>query len=205
MEAFMHGALLNLGLLLGPGAQNIFVFQQGMISRKVVLVGGASSVCDMFLLALGVFGLGSAIAQSPGLGTALLVGGMSFLLYHGVASFKASAQPLLCSKHELTPSSNKKIFLKTVSFSLLNPSVYLDTVAIVGVVGALYPRPGNTLFFLGATSTSFLWFFFLSLAGQTIGENFIKSSERLAYVHRFAGTGMIINALIVLSVLIERL
>jgi L-lysine exporter family protein LysE/ArgO len=204
MEAFTHGALLNLGLLLGPGAQNIFVFQQGAISRKVLLVGGTSSICDMWLLGLGIFGLGSIIDKTPGLNYVLLIGGIVFLVHHGILSLKSNQ---FVNTSEKTPistphiHSNKDILCKTLSFSLLNPAVYLDTVAIIGVIGSIYPTSSSIMFYCGATITSTMWFFLLSLLGRIVGDSLNKSKYSLSTMNKFAGIGMIINALIALWVL----
>lgn len=193
MEIFLHGALLNLGLLLGPGAQNIFVFQQGIVSRKALLVGGTSSLCDMVLLGLGVFGIGAIISASPGLETVLLVGGILFLVYHGYKNFKLNIH-VDCKNTDSFNLTNRRLFTQTLSFSLLNPSVYLDTVAIVGVAGGLYQTPNNALFFLGATTTSTLWFFSLCFLGRVVGASSL--GRNIDFINKLAGIGMFINALV---------
>ena len=45
--------------------------------------------------------------------------------------------------------------------TLLNPHVYLDTVLLIGSLGAQQPVPGA--YALGAASASLIWFFTLAL------------------------------------------
>ena len=49
-----------------------------------------------------------------------------------------------------------------MAFSLLNPHAYLDTVVIIGSVGAKFPTPERLWFGVGAMTASTLWFFGLA-------------------------------------------
>ncbi len=52
--------------------------------------------------------------------------------------------------------------LAVLAFSLLNPHVYLDTVVLVGSVGAHYQASERVSFALGAMLASCAWFFGLA-------------------------------------------
>ena len=50
----------------------------------------------------------------------------------------------------------------TLAVTLLNPQVYLETVVLLGAIGAVQPSPLG--FFIGAAMASFGWFFGLAAA-----------------------------------------
>jgi L-lysine exporter family protein LysE/ArgO len=53
--------------------------------------------------------------------------------------------------------------------SLLNPHVYLDTVILLGGLGAREPSPGNVWFAAGAMTSSVLWFSGLGYGARLLG------------------------------------
>ncbi|WP_284208289.1 LysE/ArgO family amino acid transporter, partial [Chitiniphilus shinanonensis] len=61
-----------------------------------------------------------------------------------------------------------------LGFSLLNPHVYLDTVLLLGSVGAQHPWPDRGAFGLGAVTASFLWFFSLAGAAHALAPWFAR-------------------------------
>ena len=57
--------------------------------------------------------------------------------------------------------SRRAVLLSALAVTLLNPHVYLDTVLLIGSLGAQQVEPGA--YALGAASASLLWFFSLAL------------------------------------------
>ena len=68
-----------------------------------------------------------------------------------------------------------KTSLAALAISLLNPHVYLDTVVLLGSIGALQPEP--LVFALGATTGSVLWFGSLVLFSPAL-KKLLKSPFR---------------------------
>ncbi|HBO4992102.1 TPA: LysE family transporter, partial [Pseudomonas aeruginosa] len=62
---------------------------------------------------------------------------------------------------ETGPRSRKAVLLAALAVTLLNPHVYLDTVLLIGSLGAQQAAPGA--YALGAASASLMWFFALAL------------------------------------------
>ena len=58
------------------------------------------------------------------------------------------------------------MLLSTLAVTLLNPHVYLDTMVLIGSVGAQNPLP--LIFALGAASASILWFSLLALGSAKL-------------------------------------
>src|ERR1043166_2039371 len=62
--AFAQGWLMTVGLIVAIGAQNALVLRQGLARTHVGAVVLLCTASDWLLIALGVFGLGSAIQSS---------------------------------------------------------------------------------------------------------------------------------------------
>ena len=110
----------------------------------------------------GVFGLAALLAQNPLLLGIARWGGAAFLLWYGGQALLRACRPLGMQQTELgTPRSRLAVLLAALAVTLLNPHVYLDTVLLIGSLGAQQSVPGA--YTLGAASASLLWFFALAL------------------------------------------
>lgn len=161
---FIQGFGLGAGLIVAIGAQNAFVLRQGLKRQYVFVTASICTLCDAILIALGVGGLGAIIASTPLLTAIATWGGVAFLLFYGFRSFRSA---LSAGKLEASTSSEhvttlRNTILAVMAFSLLNPHVYLDTVVLVGSIGAHYPGNERVAFALGAMSASLTWFFGLA-------------------------------------------
>jgi L-lysine exporter family protein LysE/ArgO len=182
-DALLRGFGLGAGLIIAIGAQNAFVLRQGLKRRRPFLTALVSTLGDMTLIALGVAGLGSIIAGSDLLTTVARWGGALFLLAFGLRSFRSALKPAaleldkadLPLPDEATPSVRATI-LTALGFSLLNPHVYLDTVVILGSLGAGYPPGERASFALGAMTASTLWFFGLAYGAAQLTPLFRRPS-----------------------------
>ena len=121
-------------------------------------------LCDILLVALGVFGLAALLASNPLLLAITRWGGVAFLTFYGVVALRRAARPQALSEDaQRGPRSLRSVLLAALAVTLLNPHVYLDTVLLIGSVGAQQPEPGA--YTLGAASASTLWFMLLALGG----------------------------------------
>ena len=161
--ALTRGFGLGMGLIVAIGAQNAFVLRQGLRRRHVLAVALTCALCDAALTALGVGGFGTLVARSPALTHAAAWGGAAFLLFYGARSFLAASRPAaLNTADDGSAMGLRRTILATLGFSLLNPHAILDTVVLVGGLGAQYPWPARADFGLGAVLASFVWFFSLA-------------------------------------------
>lgn len=161
MAAAVQGFLLGAGLIVAIGAQNAFVLRQGLRREQVFVTAAVCFLCDAALIVLGVAGLGAVISASRVLRTAAAVGGAVFLGYYGLRSFRSAAG--VAGPHALNgaeaPAVRRTAAVTALALSLLNPHVYLDTVVLIGSVGAQYDPGGRSLFAAGAALASLVWFF----------------------------------------------
>lgn len=65
LTIFIQGFLLQASLILALGAQNIFVLNSGLRKERQLLVAVVSSICDTFLIFVGVLGVATFFVQYP--------------------------------------------------------------------------------------------------------------------------------------------
>ncbi|KPX51042.1 LysE/ArgO family amino acid transporter [Pseudomonas ficuserectae] len=161
-QSYLNGLLIAAGLIMAIGTQNAFVLAQGLRREHHVPVALLCIVCDAILVAAGVFGLANVLAQNPTLLAVARWGGVIFLSWYGLQALRRA-----CSRQSLEHStavgkrSLRTVLLSALAVTLLNPHVYLDTVLLIGSLGAQQDVPGA--YVGGAASASLLWFSSLAL------------------------------------------
>lgn len=172
---FIEGCGTGAGLIIAIGAQNAFVLKQGILKNHVLITVLLCACIDALLINLGVAGFGSFLTSNM---TLLLIskwGGVAFLAYYGFRSFRAvfTDQNLKMEGGFERPTL-KMTLVTTVAVCLLNPHVYLDTVVLLGSIGAQFPYPERSFFAFGAMAVSFVWFFTLGFGARYLAPLFEK-------------------------------
>jgi L-lysine exporter family protein LysE/ArgO len=161
-QSYLNGLLVAAGLIIALGAQNAFVLAQSLRREHHLPVAALCVLCDALLVTAGVFGLASLLAQSPLLLGIARWGGALFLLLYGAKALLRALRPqALEAAQSDGPRSRKAVLLAALAVTLLNPHVYLDTLLLIGSLGAQQTVPGA--YAMGAASASLLWFFALAL------------------------------------------
>ncbi|MNT21574.1 Arginine exporter protein ArgO [compost metagenome] len=161
-QSYLNGLLMAAGLIIAIGAQNAFVLAQSLRREHHLPVAALCVLCDALLVSAGVFGLATLLAQNPLLLGLARWGGVAFLLWYGVQALRRAVKPgILDQSAEAGPRSRRAVLLAALAVTLLNPHVYLDTVLLIGSLGAQQTVPGA--YALGAASASLVWFFALAL------------------------------------------
>ncbi|QHE90822.1 LysE/ArgO family amino acid transporter [Pandoraea fibrosis] len=178
--AFWRGMALGASLIMAIGAQNAFVLRQGILKRHVGLVVAVCAVCDMALIAAGVAGMGGLIAAYPSFLAAVTWGGAAFLFWYGLRAWRAALRGAGAlqadGSHAATQEMTwQRAFVLVLMLSLLNPHVYLDTVILLGGIGAREASPGNVWFAAGAMTASVLWFTLLGYGARLLAPLFSRA------------------------------
>ncbi|NMY73498.1 MULTISPECIES: LysE/ArgO family amino acid transporter [Pseudomonas] len=161
-QSYLNGLLVAFGLIMAIGTQNAFVLAQSLRREHHLPVAAFCVICDALLVAAGVFGLATILAQNPLLLSVARWGGAVFLLWYGTQALRrAFSSSSLEHSANQTARSLKAVMLSALAVTLLNPHVYLDTVLLIGSLGAQQSVPGA--YVIGAASASLLWFFTLAL------------------------------------------
>lgn len=167
-DSYLNGLLIAAGLIMAIGAQNAFVLAQGLRREHHLSAALVCMTCDALLITAGTFGLASLLQQQPMAMELTRWGGILFLTcYAALALRRALGRQSLTGMDADRPvRSRAAVLLSTLAVTLLNPHVYLDTLVLIGSVGAQQSRP--ELFALGAASASVLWFLSLALGAARL-------------------------------------
>ncbi len=174
LAAVATGFGLSLGLIVAIGAQNAFVLRQGLRREHVGAIVLFCATADALLMAAGVLGLAQALQAMPWLATGLTVFGALFLMSYGARALWRARQPSgLSAASTTTGMPLSSALAQTAAFTLLNPHVYLDTVLLVGSIGA-QQGPASAWFVLGAALASAVWFVSLGYGARWLAPWFAK-------------------------------
>lgn len=172
---FTQGLALSLGLIVAIGAQNAFVLRQGLRREHVGSVVLFCALADAVLIAAGVMGMAKALGESPGLARALALAGAAFLAFYGLQALRrARHSNRLQAAEGGAGLSRTAAVAQAAAFTLLNPHVYLDTVLLVGSIGAQQPAALRWWFVSGASTASALWFGLLGLGARWLAPWFAR-------------------------------
>jgi len=175
LSALCTGFLLGASLLVAIGAQNAFVLRQGLRREHVLLVALACSLYDWLLMAAGVGGLGAVVLEHPLIGRWLALAGALFLLLYGLFAWRRALSGEAMRQPDADgPLPWRAVLLQSAAFTFLNPHVYLDTVVLVGSVGAQQAAAAQPLFLAGACMASTLWFFGLAFGARLLIPLFVR-------------------------------
>lgn len=89
MNAFFNGLMITGGLIVAIGAQNAFVLRQGLLKQHIGVVVALCWLCDVVLMAGGVFGISALLSDSPLAAAWLAVAGGVFLVCYGALTVSA--------------------------------------------------------------------------------------------------------------------
>lgn len=171
----LTGFTLSASLIVAIGAQNTLVLQQGIKREHVGAVVATCAALDVVLMTLGVSGLAASLGQHPAALQALALGGALLLAWYALSAFRRMSQAEALRADASTATRPvATVLAQTLTLSLLNPHVYLDTVVLVGAVGARQPAGTQAAFLLGAGGASVLWFVLLGYGARALAPLFAK-------------------------------
>lgn len=189
VTTFTQGWLAMAGLIVAIGAQNAFVLRQGLTRSHVGPVVALCAASDALLVFAGVLGLGPLLQALPaGALAAVRWAGAAWLLWFGVQAARRAwaGGGVLAAQGGTAAGGRGAVLLAAAAFTWLNPHVWLDTVLLIGAMGAQQPQP--LVFALGASTASLMWF-------SALGYGASAWAPRLAQ----PGTWRCIDALVALA------
>jgi len=174
-SVFLQGLALSLSLIVAIGAQNAFVLRQGLRREHVASVVFFCAISDALLIAAGVLGMGQALGERPMVAQALALAGAVFLAVYGWKALRRALQQNgLLANEDGDGLTWAAAMAQAAAFTLLNPHVYLDTVLLVGSIGAQQPAALQPWFVAGASSASLLWFCALGFGARWLAPLFAQ-------------------------------
>lgn len=167
LQSYLNGMLIALGLIMAIGVQNAFVLSQALRREHHLWVASLCVFFDVLLVALGVYGLAQLLTSSPLLLAVARWGGVVFLSSYAVLALLRALRPNTLQAEQARPRQSLRMVISTtLAVTLLNPHVYVDTVLLIGSLGAQQDSP--SAYVAGSATSSVLWFFSLALAGAKL-------------------------------------
>ncbi len=181
MSSYLAGIGLGFSLIIAIGAQNVFVLRQGIRREHVIITATICAVSDAALIAAGVSGIGLVLHAVPWLLDVVRWVGAAFLVGYGVLAgrraWRGEAEVLRVAD-DPAPAGNGQLLVATstravrvamtaLALTWLNPSVYLDTVFLLGTVANAH-GDGRWIFAVGAMTASVVWFFGVALGARLL-------------------------------------
>lgn len=194
MQAFIHGMILSLGLILPLGIQNLFVFTQGATQATfvralpVVITAG---LCDTLLILLAVQGVSLFVASFAWFKLLFLVSGIGFLSYMGWLTWNSSLPT--GGEQENSNFTYKQQIMFTLTVSVLNPHAILDTIGVIGTSVMNYIGNEKIWFTMACVLVSWCWFSLLAIIGWKIGKE-KKFTEIFGVVNKVSAIVMWLSA-----------
>ena len=174
--SFITGFVLCFSLNCVIGAQNTYLFRQGLINKYVFPLAFFCFLCDVILISFGVIGMNILINQD------LLNWFFGFssacLFFYGFLRAKSALQ----STHKLNETIEVEgSFVKSISgmaaLTLLNPHVYLDTVILIGSVSLKFNSFFKLTYLFGAFFASLIFFFAIAYLSRSLSS--FMENERI--------------------------
>ncbi|MFD1197568.1 LysE/ArgO family amino acid transporter [Brucella gallinifaecis] len=174
LSAAFSGFFLGASLIIAIGAQNAFILRQGLLRQHVFILCLICALSDAILIIAGVAGLGTLIAQSPGLISFVTIAGAAFLFWYASVAFRRAFHPEAMQVQSSGSVSLKAAVATCLALTFLNPHVYLDTVILLGSLSARYHDHARMAYGTGAVLASFIWFFALGYGARLLQPIFAK-------------------------------
>lgn len=172
---FTTGFALGATLIMAIGAQNAFVLRQGLRREHILAIVAFCVLADVMLMSAGVAGLANVLGRAPVLTSVLTMGGALFLSGYGIQALRRAFRPQSLQAAEgKEPMPLGAAMAQAVGFTFLNPHVYLDTVLLLGSVGARQPVDMRLWFVGGAAVASGAWFSALGFGARMLAPVFAR-------------------------------
>ena len=165
-SAFVQGWAAMAGLIVAIGAQNAFVLRQGLLRAHVAPVVALCAASDALLVFAGVFGLGQVLQAAPALMVPLRWAGATYLLWFGAQAARRAWNGTSALAAGGGAQGRAAVLLTTAALTWLNPHVWLDTVLLIGALGAQQAQRGA--FATGAATASLMWFTVLGVGAAVL-------------------------------------
>jgi L-lysine exporter family protein LysE/ArgO len=169
ISAFTTGFAVSATLIIAIGAQNAFVLRQGLRREHVLIIVAFCALADLLLIGAGVAGIARVLGQAPRLTLALTAAGTLFLAWYGIRALSRARTASAMDVAEGTRRiSVRNAVAQAAGFTFLNPHVYLDTVLLIGSIGARQPSDLRFWFVGGAAAASGAWFSTLGFGARLL-------------------------------------
>ena len=167
LDIYLKGFIVTISLIMAIGAQNAYILKLGLLKQYVLVAVLMCITFDFILISAGVFGLGYFVQGNQFLINSIAIFGIVFLIFYAALSFKSAFKnESLQVDGNVKTNPLKQVLSLILVFTFLNPHTYLDTILLIGGIGANIENEFKIYFLLGAVSASSVWFFSLGFGAR---------------------------------------
>lgn len=175
LDIFLKGFIVTISLIVAIGAQNAYILKLGLLKQHVLKAVLFCIISDFLLISAGVLGLGFFIQGNQLLINSIGIFGIIFLSFYAFTSFKSAFKnESLKIDNEIKINPLKQVLTLLFVFTYLNPHTYLDTILLIGGIGANVENSLKIYFLLGAVLASTVWFVSLGFGARLLIPMFKK-------------------------------
>ncbi|MDQ7988637.1 MAG: LysE/ArgO family amino acid transporter [Candidatus Dactylopiibacterium sp.] len=175
MHSFVQGFTVCGGLILAIGAQNAHVLKMGLTRQHVLPTVLICALSDALLIGLGIAGMGALLDRWPEAVRIATWAGAAFLFWYAINSLRAAFQQRALRVEEGGHViSLSRAVLLVLAFTYLNPHAYLDTVILIGSIGAHLAADQRIIFWMGCITASLAWFTALGFGASRLSPLFAR-------------------------------
>lgn len=160
--AFVQGLALSLATIMALGPQNLHVLRTGLARHHVGTTVAFCIAADALFVGSALAGVAGALARLKGLATPLaLVAALALAWFAWRALADARRPPVLAGDIRAGYAARpalRRTLAATAVVTFGNPSVWIETLLLVGATGAALPAAQRLAFGGGALAGSLLWF-----------------------------------------------
>lgn len=172
--AACQGFALSLGLLAAVGPQNAHVLASGVQRAHVGTVVAICIAADVLLIGAGALGLGAWLAHAPVAAAALQAVAVAFLLRTARRAWRDARAATTLAEAGSAQPARRAVIATTLVVTFANPSVYLETLLLLGGASAAFDGAARVAFAAGAIGASTMWFGALGWGGRRLARWFAR-------------------------------
>ena len=184
----LQGFVIGSSLIIAIGPQNLFVINQGIKRKYILITVLICSLSDAILIIIGISLSSILIDINNSLIDFLKILGGIWLIFYGLRKIVNSKNYKINNEISKNQKELRTTIINLLIITYINPHVYIDTVILLGTISSNFDN--KFLFGSGAIFASIIFFFFLGYGSKLIS-NLIINEKLWFWVDNIFGILML--------------
>ena len=184
----LQGFIIGSSLIIAIGPQNLFVINQGIKRKYILITVLICSLSDAILIIIGITLSSFLIDINNSLIDFLKILGGIWLIFYGLRKIVNSKNYKINNEISKNQKELRTTIINLLIITYINPHVYIDTVILLGTISSNFDN--KFLFGSGAIFASIIFFFFLGYGSKLIS-NLIINEKLWFWVDNIIGILML--------------
>lgn len=184
----LQGFIIGSSLIIAIGPQNLFVINQGIKRKYILITVLICSLSDAILIIIGITLSSFLIDINNSLIDFLKILGGIWLIFYGLRKIVNSKNYKINNEISKDQKELRTTIINLLIITYINPHVYIDTVILLGTISSNFDN--KFLFGSGAIFASIIFFFFLGYGSKLIS-NLIINEKLWFWVDNIVGILML--------------